>query len=74
MDMKNMNEVNAMNDMNAMKYVKIPSRIKKPTGCGVMSGFFHTFVQSVPNRKIIMILRCSLLSVSITTVTSPALA
>ena len=71
MDMKNMNEVN---DMNAMRYVKIPSRIKKHAGNGVMSGFFHTFVRSVLNRKILMILRSSLLSVPMTTVTTPALA
>ena len=63
-----------MNDMNAMKYVKYPSRIKKHAGCGVMSGFFHTFVQSLRNHEILMILRCSLLSVPMTTVTIPALA
>lgn len=70
MDMKNKYEVN---DMNAMKYVKYPSRIKKHAGSVVMSGFFHTFVQSVLNRKILMMLRCSLLSVPMATVTVPAL-
>ncbi|MBR5652740.1 MAG: hypothetical protein IKX22_01475 [Prevotella sp.] len=70
MDMKNKNEVN---DIKGKIYVKLPSRIKKHAGSGVMSGFFHSFVQSVLNCKNPMILRCSLLSVPMLTYTSPAL-
>jgi hypothetical protein len=70
----NVKDMNHMNDIKGKIYVKLPSRIKKHAGSGVMSGFFHTFVQSVLNCKILMILRCSLLSVPLTAVTSPALA
>jgi hypothetical protein len=46
MDMKNKNEVN---DIKGKIYVKLPSRIKKHAGSGMISGFFHTFVQPVSN-------------------------
>ena len=70
MNMKNMNNIKGK---TGIKGVKLPSRIKKHAGSCVMSGFFHTFVQSVLNCKILMILRCSLLSVPMATVTVPAL-